>query len=107
MSLQNAFLGSLVADAVAMPVHWYYNRQSLDQDYGDFSGYCKPKNPHPDSILWRSKYTPRSPKADILGNQAKYWGQRGIHYHQFLEEGDNTLNLQLAAELYRSTILNG
>ena len=84
MSLQNAFLGSLVADAVAMPVHWYYNRQSLDQDYGDFSDYCKPKNIHPDSILWRSKYIPRSPKADILGNQAKYWGQRGIHYHQFL-----------------------
>jgi len=107
MSLQNAFLGSLVADAVAMPVHWYYNRQSLDQDYGDFSGYCKPKNPHPDSILWRSNYTPKSPKADILGNQAKYWGQRGIHYHQFLEAGDNTLNLQLAAELYSSTILNG
>ena len=40
MSLQNAFLGSLVADAVAMPVHWYYNRESLDQDYGNFSSYC-------------------------------------------------------------------
>jgi hypothetical protein len=66
MSLQNAFLGSLVADAVAMPVHWYYNRQSLDQDYGDFSGYCRPKNSHPDSILWRSKYTPKSPKATYL-----------------------------------------
>ena len=37
MSLQNAFLGSLVADAVAIPVHWYHNRESLDQDYGDFS----------------------------------------------------------------------
>ena len=31
MSLQNAFLGSLVADAVSMPVHWYYNRGALDR----------------------------------------------------------------------------
>ena len=107
MSLQNAFLGSLVADAVSMPVHWYYNRGSLDQDYGDFATYCRPKNPHPDSILWRSEFKPRNPKADILRNQLKFWGRRGIHYHQFLEAGDNTLNLQLAAELYRNCILHG
>jgi len=107
MSLQNAFLGSLVADAASMPVHWYYNREALDRDYGDFSEFCQPKNPHPDSILWRSKFIPKSSKADILGSQSKYWGQRGIHYHQFLDAGDNTLNLQLAAELYRNSILNG
>ena len=107
MSLQNAFLGSLVSDAVSMPVHWYYNRGALDRDYGDFTTYCRPRNPHPDSILWRSEYRPNNSKADILGNQLKYWGTRGIHYHQFLEEGDNTLNLQLAAELYRNCILHG
>ena len=49
----------LVADAVSMPVHWYYNRGSLDQDYGDFATYCRPKNPHPDSILWRSEFRPK------------------------------------------------
>ena len=64
------------------------------------------RNPHPDSILWRSEYNHKNSKADILGNQLKYWGRRGIHYHQFLEEGDNTLNLQLA-ELYRNCILHG
>ncbi|HAY76017.1 MAG TPA: ADP-ribosylglycohydrolase [Opitutae bacterium] len=107
MSLQNAFLGSLVADAVSMPVHWYYDRNALDRDYGDFTGFCKPQNPHPDSILWRSSFVPKNAKADILGNQIKYWGQQRIHYHQFLEAGENTLNLQLAAELYRDSILNG
>ena len=107
MSLQNAFLGSLVADSISMPVHWYYNRQSLDADYGDFQTYCKPKAHHPDSILWRSSYRPLNSKADILGRQAKYWGQKGVHYHQFLESGDNTLNLQLASELYRDSIING
>lgn len=107
MSFQNAFLGSLVADAVSMPVHWYYNTHSLDLDYGDFDNYQKPKNPHPDSILWRSHYFPENKKSDILHGQQKYWGLRDIHYHQFLEAGENTLNLQLSAELYRQIILDG
>ena len=74
MSLQNAFLGSLVGDAVAMPVHWYYDREALDRDYGDFDDYCAPRNPHPDSILWRSTYDPVGPKADILRNNPNTGG---------------------------------
>lgn len=107
MSLQNAFLGSLVGDAISMPVHWYYDRNALLSDYGDFDSYLPPHNPHPDSILWRSDYKPIGPKADILGDQAKYWGQRGVHYHQFLKAGENTLNLRLSVELYRLIILQG
>jgi ADP-ribosylglycohydrolase len=107
MSFQNAFLGSLVADAVSMPVHWYYNVPAIDQDYADFDYYMAPKNPHPDSILWRSKYEPSGEKDDILREQSKYWGKRGFHYHQFLSPGENTLNLKLACELYRTIIKNG
>ena len=66
-----------------------------------------PRNPHPDSILWRSTYDPVGPKADILREQSKYWGQRGTHYHQFLDAGENTLNLKLSVELYRWIILHG
>jgi hypothetical protein len=65
-----ALLGSLVADAVAMPVHWYYDRAALERDYGTISGYSAPKNPHPDSILWRSAYTPLNAKGEILHDQA-------------------------------------
>ena len=100
---RNAFLGSLIADAVAMPVHWYYNQQAIDRDYpalGTAAAYLAPQNPHADSILWRSSFTPPNEKTDILREQAQYWGQRGIHYHQFLAAGDNTLNYQLAIELY-------
>ena len=107
MSFQNAFLGSLVADAVSMPVHWYYDVNSLDWDYGDFDHYLAPRNPHPDSILWRSKYEPIGEKDDILREQAKHWGKPGLHYHQFLKVGENTLNLQLACELYREIIKQG
>jgi ADP-ribosylglycohydrolase len=93
------FLGALVADALAMPVHWYYDRLSLRRDYGRVDHYVAPKNPHADSILWRSKYTPPNARGDILHEQAQYWGRRGVHYHQFLAAGENTLNLLLAVEL--------
>lgn len=105
--LQNAMLGALVADAVSMPVHWYYDTNALDKDYPQLSDYEAPRNPHPDSILWRSKYIPRNKDADILHDQAQYWGQRGVHYHQFLPAGDNTLNFLLGVQLYRSTIASG
>ena len=105
MILQNAFLGSLVADAVSMPVHWYYDVRALDADYGQLAEYRTPKNPHPDSILWRSSYEPRNSQADILHGQQKYWGKKGVHYHQNLKAGDNTLNLQLAVELYLHIVL--
>lgn len=94
--------GSLVGDALAMPVHWYYDRAALRRDYGVVRDYVCPRNPHPDSILWRSAYTPPNDRGDILHEQARYWGLRGVHYHQFLAPGENTLNLQLARELIAS-----
>ncbi|MCC6352831.1 MAG: ADP-ribosylglycohydrolase family protein [Verrucomicrobiae bacterium] len=97
----DAFWGSLVADALAMPVHWYYDRKALRRDYGMVDRYMAPRNPHPDSILWRSAYSPANELGDILREQAAYWGQAGVHYHQFLEAGENTLNLRLGCELHR------
>lgn len=97
----HAFLGSLVADAVSMPVHWYYDREALRAEYGEITGYLAPKHPQTGSILWRSHYTPLNEKGEILHEQAVFWGQRDIHYHQFLEAGENTLNFKLAAELVR------
>jgi ADP-ribosylglycohydrolase len=94
------FVGSLVADALAMPVHWYYDQRAIDRDHGSLEGYAAPRNPHPDSILWRSNWPAPSAKLDILHDQRQYWGRRGVHYHQFLAAGENTLNFRLAAELH-------
>lgn len=91
-----------IGDALAMPVHWYYNTMALKMDYGTVRDYLPPKNPHPDSILDRSSYTPFNEKGDILHDQAQYWGKPGIHYHQFLKAGENTLNLKLARLLIDS-----
>lgn len=97
--ISGAFFGMFIGDALAMPVHWYYDTDALRRDYGEVIDLLQPRNPHPDSILWRSTYSPVNSKADILHEQAQYWGKKGIHYHQFLQSGENTLNLKLAREL--------
>ena len=94
--------GLYIGDALAMPVHWYYNRQALHQDYGRVTNYLNPHNPHLDSILWRSSYVAPNSKGEILHDQAKFWGQNGIHYHQFLKAGENTLNVKICHLLIES-----
>ena len=109
--IRSKFRGSLyglcIGDALAMPVHWYYNRQALYKDYGRVSGYLKPRNPHPDSILWRSSYVAANPRGEILHDQAPYWGQKGVHYHQFLKAGENTLNVKICRLLVESMNQHG
>jgi len=95
-----AYQGSLIADTLAMPVHWYYDRVELDQDYPDLKEFRKPQAQHAGSILWRSSYEPLNEKGNILHDQAQFWGQRNIHYHQNLTAGENTVNFKLARELY-------
>lgn len=98
----NCLLGAFLGDALAMPVHWYYDRAALARDYGRVTDLVAPKNPHADSILWRSSYAAPNPKGEILHDQGQYWGRRGVHYHQFLGAGENTLNMQLGLELFSS-----
>jgi len=89
-------------------VHWYYDQAALDRDYPRLAEaadprrdvFLAPRNPHPGSILWRSHWAAPTPKFDILREQAEFWGRHGIHYHQFLAAGENTLNYRLATELY-------
>jgi ADP-ribosylglycohydrolase len=104
---RGALYGLCIGDALAMPVHWYYNRQALNQDYGLVTDYLEPRNPHPDSILWRSSYKAPNIKGEILHDQIFYWGQKGIHYHQFLKAGENTLNVKICRLLIDSINQNG
>ena len=104
---QQVFLGALVADSIAMPVHWYYNQSAIERDYGILDAYQSPKKTHPDSILWRSEYKPLNADGDILREQSQYWGRRGVHYHQFLEAGENTLNSLLSIELFEMVRRSG
>jgi len=102
-----ALWGLFLGDALAMPVHWYYDRLALERDYGQVRDLVAPRNPHPGSILFRSQYSPRNPDADILHDQARYWGRSGVHYHQHLAAGENTLNLKLAQVLLETLAETG
>ena len=104
---KEAYYGALVADALSMPVHWYYNRDKLDKDYPNLTDYNSPNPFHPDSILWRSSYTPVNNLGNILHDHSKYWGKKNIHYHQFLNAGENTLNLRLAINCYEFVVNSG
>lgn len=56
-SCRAALYGLFIGDALAMPVHWYYDRSALKQDYGFVTNYLEPRNPHPDSIMWRAPFS--------------------------------------------------
>jgi ADP-ribosylglycohydrolase len=94
--VRGCLFGAFIADALAMPVHYYYETDKLRRDYGRVEEYVAPKNPHADSFMGEATYKAPNPRGEILHDQAKYWGQDGIHYHQLLQPGENTLNLQLA-----------
>ncbi|MDX9800633.1 MAG: ADP-ribosylglycohydrolase family protein [Spirochaetia bacterium] len=90
-----AAAGAYIGDALAMPAHWYYDQKKLQKEFGRITSFRKPPGIHTGSFLWRSSYEPEEKDYDILGSQRKYWGVKNIHYHQFLEAGENTLNLKL------------
>ncbi len=105
--VRGALWGQFAGDALAMPVHWYYNRAALARDYGRVMDFVAPKSPHSDSILWRSQYEALNEKGDILHDQARFWGVPGVHYHRALAAGENTLNFQLAQGLLELLAENG
>jgi ADP-ribosyl-[dinitrogen reductase] hydrolase len=107
MKSRGALYGIFIGDALAMPVHWYYNREALFRDYGRVTDFLAPRNPHPDSVLWRSSYRALNEKGEILHDQARYYGEKNIHYHQFLKAGENTLNVKICRLLMESIIEKG
>jgi hypothetical protein len=104
-SAVDAFLGALVADATpACPCMEITTSVRGLRDYpefaaGDPAAFVLLAEPacrqHPLAIELHAAQR----EGEILHDQARYWGQCGVHYHQFLQPGENTLNFQLAIEL--------
>ena len=46
-----ALWGLFAGDALAMPVHWYYDLAQLRSDFGQIESYQAPKPSFPDSIM--------------------------------------------------------
>lgn len=113
--MRGALWGMFVGDALAMPVHWYYNIAALWQDFGQIRDFQAPKIHHPNSIMALAntgKAGRGSQESDIVGKvilkeKKQHWGQANRHYHQGMQAGDNTLNVLCARVLMRSLNTKG
>ncbi|PSC74603.1 ADP-ribosylation crystallin J1 [Micractinium conductrix] len=98
--VRGALWGVYIADALSMPVHWYYDIRRLQQDFGRITGYEAPKKVHPGSIMSVSStggHGRGGQSGRIVGdiiNHGKHdrWGKPGVHYHEGMAAGENTLN---------------
>lgn len=113
---QEALWGMFVADALAMPVHWYYSPSDIKSGYGGWlTGFQAPEKHHPSSILTISATGGSGRSAGmgkskpvigdvILHDKLKYWTNRDrtVHYHQGMKAGDNTLNTVMALNMLQT-----
>jgi len=113
-----ALWGMHVADALAMPSHWFYggNRQVQQTYGGNIKGYVKPSMDLQGSIMNLSNTGGAGrggADGDIVGTvinhgKKKYW-ERGVscHYHCTLQAGENTIESDITRECYNSITANG
>ena len=108
--VRGALWGLFVGDALAMPVHWYYDMAALHRDFGTIRDYQAPKDFHPSSIMSLAS-TARAGRGSqegevvggvILKGKKQYWGRPNTHYHRGMQAGDNTLNLLCVRVLIRA-----
>lgn len=97
---RGAYYGLLIADALSMPVHWYYNPNDITKSFGRITTFQAPKESHPSSIMSLSNTGGAgrgSQQGSIIGDvinhgQKQWWGKANVHYHRGMAAGDNTLN---------------
>lgn len=65
--IKNALWGLFIADAISMPVHWYYKREYIKNGFGTITGYNKAPHPHPESFMVGDAYYPDVKMARKLG----------------------------------------
>lgn len=114
-----ALWGVLIADALAMPAHWYYDGscQVVDDYHGPIEGYVQPKYLLRNSIMNKSSTGGGGRggfEGDIIGSiinhgKKKYWDPKedGYHYHCTLQKGENTLDAQLVRLAIRGVCSKG
>merc|ERR1712046_112332 len=115
--IAGALWGALIADAMAMPTHWYYGgKQQIQADFGGpISKYTKSRPSMQGSIMKLSSTGGAGrgdDHGDIIGDvinhgKKKFWTRSGsYHYHHTLEAGENTLEAQLMRVMMRGITAN-
>ena len=103
-----------VADALAMPVHWYYRTADILKQFpGGVTQLEAAPSFHPSSIMalhstrkgGRGSHGSGSEREIvgdvILKGKRQFWGIDNQHYHQGMQAGENTLNAHCARVLLR------
>src|SRR6056300_1764189 len=113
--LRNLF----VADALAMPVHWYYNPMDIERQFpGGIRKFEAAPEFHPSSIMSLHSTSQGGRSAVARGNRhgkprkivgevilkgrEKFWGVANTHYHHGMQAGSNTLNAHCVRALLRT-----
>ena len=91
--LKNALWGVFIADAMAMPVHWYYQRKYIKEGFnGGITKYEDAPHPHPESFMVGISYHPNIAKAQELGRPFDI-----VHEHiRFYDTNYNDLDIKLS-----------
>ena len=91
--LRNALWGIFIADAMAMPVHWYYKRKYIKEGFdGGITKYEDAPHPHPESFMVGMSYHPHIAKAKELGRPFDI-----VHKHiRFYDTNFNDLDIKLS-----------
>ena len=91
--LKNALWGAFIADAMAMPVHWYYRRKYIKEGFdGGIQKYEDAPHPHPESFMVGMSYHPNIAKAEELGRPFDI-----VHQHiRFYDTNYNDLDIKLS-----------
>ncbi|WP_371194435.1 ADP-ribosylglycohydrolase family protein [Glaciecola sp. SC05] len=116
---QSSLRTSFIADALAMPVHWYYRTMDIQRAFdGGIQKFEAAPQFHPSSIMSlhstssggrqssRNAPAPKIVGEVILKGKAQHWDVPNVHYHQGMAAGENTLNAQCTRVLMRSMIAN-
>ncbi len=68
--IENALWGLFAGDALAMPAHWFYGVDTLEETFGGaVRGYVDAPHPHPESFMVGMEYEPDVGKAKQLGRR--------------------------------------
>ena len=114
----NALKTQFIADALAMPVHWYYNPMDIEKAFpGGIQQFEAAPDFHPSSIMslhstssggrHLGRRGANDPQPQVVGDvilkgRAQYWNVPNVHYHQGMGAGESTLNAYCARILMRS-----
>jgi ADP-ribosylglycohydrolase len=115
--VESSLKTTFIADALAMPVHWYYQPMEIELAFtGGIQRFEAPPKVHPSSIMsLHSKRKGGRQSSDtssnddiqvvgdvILQDKAKFWDTPNVHYHQGMRAGENTLNAHCTRLLMRT-----